>query len=216
MTTRDQDGTPQVPRTDEGRENGDANGGDRAAHPVGTGIGAAAAGAAGAAIGAAAGPVGAIVGAAVGAVAGGLGGKAAAEAVNPALEDRHWKAAYKDRPYVASGAPYEQYQPAYKFGWEARLMHRDRRWSEVEPELGERWSERREGSTLGWEHARDAAHDAWHRLSHPGEEGRESPVLDLETSESDLRRPDPRLDTQGKSGSPAAGANPRREDETLH
>jgi outer membrane lipoprotein SlyB len=57
-------------------------------HPIGVGAAAATAGVAGAALGAAVGgPVGAVVGAAVGAVAGGLGGKAAAEAVNPSLQD---------------------------------------------------------------------------------------------------------------------------------
>ncbi|GAC1299670.1 MAG: hypothetical protein NVSMB23_30620 [Myxococcales bacterium] len=193
MATRKQDDGQQVPGTDAGRDNRAPITGEPGAHPVGTGMGAAAAGAAGAAIGAAAGPVGAIVGAAVGAIAGGLGGKAAAEAVNPTLEDRHWRAAYKDRPYVASGSPYEQYQPAYKFGWESRLMHRDRRWDEVESQLSQRWNARRESSTLPGEHAREAAHDAGHRRSHRGEEATTGPVLDLETSESDLRPKDESL-----------------------
>jgi outer membrane lipoprotein SlyB len=69
------------------------------AHPVGVGAGAASAGAAGAALGAAvAGPLGAVVGAAVGAVAGGLGGKAAAEAVNPTIEDVGATSAETDGP----------------------------------------------------------------------------------------------------------------------
>src|SRR5436190_17470052 len=70
------------------------------AHPVGVGAGAGAAGVAGAAIGGAvAGPVGAFVGAAVGAFAGGLGGKAAAEAVNPTVEDDWWRENFSGRPY---------------------------------------------------------------------------------------------------------------------
>src|SRR5256714_9659142 len=69
------------------------------AHPVGVGAGAASAGAAGAALGAAVGgPIGAVVGAAVGAVAGGLGGKAAAEAVNPTIEDVGATSAASDAP----------------------------------------------------------------------------------------------------------------------
>jgi hypothetical protein len=143
-------------------------------------------------------------------------GTSAAEAVNPSLEDRYWRRAFERRPYAASGAPYPQYQPAYKFGWEARLLHPDRCWDDIEPELAERWNERREGSTLSWEHAREAAQDAWHRLSHRGESAQERPVLDLETSESNLDLPTPRLDTGGASGSPGAPANQRREDETLH
>ena len=68
-------------------------------HPVGVGAGAASAGAAGAALGAAVGgPIGAVVGAAVGAVAGGLWGKAAAEAVNPTIEDVGATSAASDAP----------------------------------------------------------------------------------------------------------------------
>jgi hypothetical protein len=216
MATRDQDGTRQVPERDDGGENRDPISDERGAHPAGTGIGAAAGGASGAAIGAAAGPAGVIVGAAVGVVAGGLGGRAAAEAVSPTLEDGYWREAYKRRPYAASGSAYEEYRPAYKFGWEARLLYRDRRWDEVEAELGERWNESREGSTLRWEQARDAAQDAWHRLSHRAEDAQVDPVLDLETSESNLDRPDRRLDTTDASGSPDAGADQRRKGETLH
>src|SRR2546430_6957056 len=74
------------------------------AHPLGVGAGAGAAGVAGAAIGGAvAGPVGAIVGATVGAFAGGLGGKAAAEAVNPTIEDEWWRDQYPPRPHAPPG-----------------------------------------------------------------------------------------------------------------
>jgi hypothetical protein len=159
---------------------------------------------------------GVIVGTAAGAVAGGLGGRSAAEAVNPTLEDGYWRDAYRRRPYAASGLAYEQYRPAYKFGWEARLLYRDLRWDEVEGELAKSWHERRGSSTLTWEQARDAAHDAWHRLSHRTEDAWEDPVLDLETSESDLDRPDRRLEAADASAAPAAGADLPRKGETLH
>src|SRR6186997_2081540 len=89
-------------------------------HPIGTGIGAAGAGAAGAAIGAVAGPIGAAVGAVVGAVAGGLAGKGVAEAVNPTAEDAYWRENFSTRPYVAQGTAYDEYRPAYQYGWESR------------------------------------------------------------------------------------------------
>src|SRR5205807_2141254 len=102
------------------------------AHPVGVGAGAAGAGAAGAAIGGAVGgPIGAVVGAAVGAVAGGLGGKAAAESVNPTLEDEWWRANYEGRRYAKQTEPYEIYRPAYQYGWQARMMHPGAEWAEI-------------------------------------------------------------------------------------
>src|SRR5579859_6869602 len=109
-------------------------------HPVGVGAGAAGAGAAGAAIGGAVGgPIGAVVGAAVGAVAGGLGGKAAAESVNPSIEDAWWRDNYSQRPYAKPGISYEVFQPAYEFGWQARMMHPGAEWEQIEPDLGMSW-----------------------------------------------------------------------------
>jgi hypothetical protein len=138
------------------------------AHPVGVGAGAASAGAAGAAIGGAVGgPIGAVVGAAVGAVAGGLGGKAAAETVNPTLEDTWWRQNYGERPYARKSEPYETYQPAYRYGWEARMMHGDSSWGEVEADLERGWAQARGQSNLVWKDARHAVRDAWDRIGPP-------------------------------------------------
>jgi hypothetical protein len=139
-------------------------------HPVGVGAGAASAGVAGAAIGGAVGgPIGAVVGAAVGAVAGGLGGKAAAESINPSIEDAWWRDNYGNRHYAKAGEPYETYRPAYEFGWQARMMHSGREWNEVERDLGMSWEEQRTSRKLklGWEDAKHAAKDAWDRVGPP-------------------------------------------------
>jgi len=145
------------------------------AHPVGVGAGAAGAGAAGAAIGGAVGgPFGAMVGAAIGAVAGGLGGKAAAEAVHPTIEDEWWRRNYAGRPYAKAGESYETYRPAYNYGWQARMMHGDAAWSEIEPNLAAGWIQARGDSKLEWSDAQHAAKDAWDRLGPPiGAEDRE-------------------------------------------
>lgn len=139
------------------------------AHPVGVGAGSAGAGAAGAAIGGVVGgPIGAVVGAAIGAVAGGLGGKAAAESVNPTVEDAYWRNNYKTRAYAQKDATYDTYQPAYKYGWESRMMHGGKKWTDVEPDLERKWNSARGSSKLGWAEARPAARDAWDRLDNPG------------------------------------------------
>ena len=89
-------------------------------HPVGEGLGAAGGAVAGMAAGAAlGGPVGAVVGAAVGAVAGGAAGHGVAAVLDPTIEDVYWQQTYASRPYVRDGAPYTDYQDAYRFGWEA-------------------------------------------------------------------------------------------------
>src|SRR2546421_9590416 len=109
------------------------------AHPVGVGVGAFGAGAAGALIGSVAGPAGIAVGAAVGAVAGGLAGKGVAEAVNPTAEDAYWREEYKRRPYVMAGVEYDEFRPAYQYGWESRTRYSGRSFEGGESDLGRGW-----------------------------------------------------------------------------
>jgi hypothetical protein len=141
-------------------------------HPIGTGIGAAAGGAAGiggavaagAAMGTAAGPVGTAVGAAIGAVAGGLAGKAAAEQINPSAEDNYWRRNYESRPYVSQGAPYEDYRPAYQYGWESRARRGSRKFEDVENELARDWDRAKGTCKMKWDQAKQATKDAWNRI----------------------------------------------------
>jgi hypothetical protein len=141
--------------------------GEPGSHPVGTGIGAGAGAAAGAAVGGAVGgPVGAVVGGAIGAVAGGAAGHAGGEALDPTVEDAYWRENYSRRPYAVTGKPYDEYQPAYKYGWEsaARPDYRNRRFEEVEGDLERGW-ERAKGSTRRqWYEVKDATRDAYNRV----------------------------------------------------
>jgi hypothetical protein len=118
--------------------------------------------AAGAAVGGMSGPVGAVVGAALGAAAGALVGKVAA--VDPA-EDDYWRANYAKRPYVSSGATYDDYGPAYRHGIDAYSRHPKRPFDELEPELSRSWGTARASSSLEWENAKHATRDAWQRMS---------------------------------------------------
>jgi len=136
------------------------------AHPVGVGVGAAAGGmAAGAAVGTVAGPVGTAVGAAVGAVLGGLAGKSVAELVDPTLEDAYWRDNYAQRPYVDTGASYDDYGPAYRYGVDAYTRRDGRSFDEAETDLAAGWTSARRTSQLDWDIARPAARDAWQRVS---------------------------------------------------
>lgn len=146
---------------------------DTASHPVATGVGAVLGGvaggvaggaAAGAAIGGMTGPVGAAVGAAVGAVAGALAGKGVANAVDPVAEDAYWRSNYSSRPYVSSGASYDDYSPAYRQGVDAYSRYPDQSFDDVEPNLARDWGTTRGSSSLEWDKAKHAARDAWHRV----------------------------------------------------
>lgn len=144
-------------------DNADPITGEPGAHPVGVGLGAAGGGVAGAAIGAAAGPVGAAVGAVAGAVIGGMAGKDIAESFDPTAEDAYWREHYRERPYVTTEDPYERFQPAYRYGWEARMQHEGRDFEEIEPQLQERWMTAK--PEMGWDSAGKAARDAWEHFA---------------------------------------------------
>jgi hypothetical protein len=143
--------------------------GGMGSHPVGTGVGAAGGAVAGAAIGTAVGgPVGAAVGGAIGAATGALTGRGAAEAVNPTVEDAYWRENYLKRDYAEKSRPYTDYQPAYKYGWEARGRSGNRPFREVESELERGWDKVKGESKLAWAQARHATSDAWHRIERAG------------------------------------------------
>ncbi len=136
-------------------------------HPVGTAAGAVAgAVAAGAAAGTlAAGPVGTAVGAALGAVAGGLAGKGIAELIDPTVEDRYWKDNYSSRPYVPSGASFNDYGPAYRYGYETYPKYHGKTFDEVESDLSRDWDRVKGTSRLTWNEAKYATKDSFQRVS---------------------------------------------------
>ena len=131
-------------------------------HPVGTGVGAALGGAAaaGAVAGTAAGPIGTAVGAAVGAVVGGLAGKGIAEKVDPTREDAYWRE-HHARQGWAQGRAYDEFQPAYRVGYEGyaryggvgtfedREAEVRRHYESLQPKL--RWEDARPASRAAWQ-----------------------------------------------------------------
>lgn len=141
--------------------------GEQGAHPVGTGVGAAGAGAAATVVGGVVGgPVGAVVGAVIGSVAGGLAGKNVAEKANPTFEDNNWQETYKSSSYAEKDKTYEDYQPAYRTGYEGynRYGHNGRNYSEVETDL-QREYQTNHNAGLPWEKAKHAVKDAWDRAA---------------------------------------------------
>jgi hypothetical protein len=148
-----------------GEANLDPLSGKVGAHPVGTGLGATAgAVAAGAAAGSIAGPAGTVVGAVVGAVAGGLAGKEMAERIDPTSEEAYWRENYSSRNYVNGGASFDDYGPAYRYGYDAYGRREGRTFEQAEPELMRDWQQSRGKSELTWESAKAATHDSWRRL----------------------------------------------------
>src|SRR5690606_20606072 len=104
-------------------------------HNVGKGTGAVAGAVAGGAIGSAAGPVGTAAGAVIGGVAGYAAGGAIAESVNPEEYDRHWQQTYSSTPYYSDRYNWNDYQPAYQYGYNRYGEYKGQRFEDVEPQL---------------------------------------------------------------------------------
>lgn len=134
-------------------------------HSVGAGTGAGAGAVAGAAVGAAVGgPAGAVVGAVAGAIGGAKAGDSIAEAVNPTEYTSYWKQNYNTRPYYSDKYDWNDYSPAYKYGYEAFGSNRGKNFDTVEGDLEGRWDSVRGTSRLGWNDAKHAVRDGWHKV----------------------------------------------------
>lgn len=130
--------------------------GEPGSHPVGTGVGSAGGAVAGAGLGAIGGPIGMLVGGAIGAMVGAGAGHAAGEILDPTGEEQYWRTQHKD--------DWNEFGPAYKYGWESRSRMRDRNWDDrLENELREGWEKVKGSSKLTWDKARTATRNAWER-----------------------------------------------------
>jgi hypothetical protein len=82
-------------------------------------------------------------------------------------EDRFWRENYRSRPYASEDQDYEDFRPAYRFGTESASRHEGREWNEAEPELRRDWDryEHKGESRSTWDQVKDAARDAWDRVT---------------------------------------------------
>ena len=133
-------------------------------HSIGEGAGAVTGAVTGAAVGSAAGPVGTVVGALAGGVVGAKAGGGIAEAINPTDYNDHFKNTYRDTAYYASGRDWNDYEPAYKYGYDTYSQYRGQRFEDVEPDLERNWNATRANSRLEWNDARGAVRDGWHHI----------------------------------------------------
>ena len=81
-------------------------------------------------------------------------------------EDSWWRENYGGRPY-ATGRNYEEFRPAYQYGFESGSHHMGRNWNDVESDLRTGWDrhEGRGGAESTWDKVKDAVRDAWNRVT---------------------------------------------------
>lgn len=80
------------------------------------------------------------------------------------LEETHFRNHFRDAAYYSTGRDWNDYAPAYRYGYAARAAYRGRRFIDVEHLLARDWNGRKGASRLLWAEARGAVMDAWHYL----------------------------------------------------
>lgn len=95
------------------------------------------------------------------------------DAALPALETlvdaqdyvEHFRLGYSATPYYSSGRDWNDYLPAYRYGFDTYQQHAGQQFDEVEALLSEQWDRVKPPSRLAWAEARDAVLDGWRCIS---------------------------------------------------
>lgn len=106
-----------------------------------------------------------VLGAVSGGVAAGKSGanEASEHLFDTTTEHEYWRNEFKNRSYFRPDTPYEQFGPAYQYGWECCQNHSGKKFQDVEAQLRADWESHRGDSRLNWAEARMAVQDAWSR-----------------------------------------------------
>lgn len=91
--------------------------------------------------------------------------------VNPATERDYWRSRFDKEGYYEAGRSFDDYEGAYRTGYEGRARYVDRDFQSAEQDLKRDWERTRGNSGLAWEKAKSAVRAAWDRveLAMPGD-----------------------------------------------
>ncbi len=86
-------------------------------------------------------------------------------------ENEYWRRHYDRERYYEAGRDYDEYEGAYRTGYEGHHRYAGRTFDEVENELTADWENAKGRSHLAWHRAKQAARAAWDRVEHamPGD-----------------------------------------------
>ena len=84
--------------------------------------------------------------------------------IDATAEDNYWRSSYENEPYYNKSYGFDDYQPAYKLGYEGRGRYAGRQFDEVESDLSNDWERTKGKSRLMWNDAKNAVRAGWHRI----------------------------------------------------
>lgn len=109
-----------------------------------------------------------------------MGGKGS---INQETESKYWRETHSTRKYIQDGYTFEEYEPAYRMGWEcAAKPGSEKTFEQAEPKMQTQWDSAKGKSRLAWDHAKMAVRDAWERVKQTAQGETSS------SSRSDVRR----------------------------
>ena len=87
----------------------------------------------------------------------------------------HFRSSYEQAPYYQQGRNWDDYEPAYNYGYDQYSTHSGRKFDDVESDLERGWESTKANSRLAWSEAREAVRDGWHQLERamPGDAERD-------------------------------------------
>jgi hypothetical protein len=84
--------------------------------------------------------------------------------VYPENEAAYWRAQHSKQPY-AKNSSYEQYEHAYRTGYNSYQKYRGRQFDEVEESVANDYETGKPDSALPWDTVRPAVNSVWDRMS---------------------------------------------------
>ena len=105
------------------------------------------------------------LGTAIGAAAGGFTGAAAGEQIGQAMDHRenlvHLAETFSEQDYYVSEMEWEDYEPAYRYGFDAYPTHAHLPIEDAKRSMRKNWQQYNQHSHLNWDHAWNAILHAW-------------------------------------------------------
>jgi hypothetical protein len=78
-------------------------------------------------------------------------------------EDAFWRKQFEQESYFQKGMTWDDYEPAYRYGYDFYQKHPDRKFEDMESDMSSGWDKFKAKSRLKWENAKDAVRAAWDR-----------------------------------------------------
>lgn len=79
-------------------------------------------------------------------------------------DETYWRSQFNKEDYYEPGTSYEDYQGAYRTGYEGYGKYGDRGFGAAENDLRGDWERTKGDGKLSWERAKQAVRSAWHRV----------------------------------------------------